>query len=47
MIGDELMVPPAGGQGVNFFWDATALYGEALGAIHDDLFAAGGEEKGS
>jgi len=47
MIGDELMVPPGGGQGVNFFWDASALYGEALGAIHDDLFAAGGDERGS
>lgn len=46
-IGDELMVPPGGGQGVNFFWDASALYGEALGAIHDDLFAAVGDERGS
>ena len=39
MHSEELMVPVSNGQGVNFFWDASALYGEALGSIHDDLFS--------
>ena len=46
MPADELMVPVSSGQGVNFFWDASALYGEALGAIHDDLFTGSTNNNG-
>ena len=28
---------PSSSQGLSFFWDAAALYGEALGSIQDDL----------
>ena len=38
---EELVTQPQTAQSVNFFWDASALYGEALGAIHDDFFPQG------
>ena len=41
MPSEESLTPSHSSQSLNFFWDSAALYGEALGSLHDELFSYG------